>query len=81
MFNYYFDQDRDDHLATVQMFEAIGRGEFEGYTSEYVSMELESALNPKKDEMLSLIKKFHLIDPPNVPFGLNQTINRTKHNF
>jgi predicted nucleic acid-binding protein len=35
MFNYYCDTDRDAHQATVALFEAIGRGEFEGFTSDY----------------------------------------------
>jgi predicted nucleic acid-binding protein len=60
MFNYYLDQDRDDHQATVQMFEAIGRGEFEGYTSEYVILELLNAPEPKQAGMLALIDKYNL---------------------
>ena len=40
MFNYFFDTDRDGHADTVRMFEAIGKGEYEGYTSEYVTFEL-----------------------------------------
>jgi hypothetical protein len=43
MFNYYFDQDRDGHLATISMFEATGQGEYTGYTSEYVLIELKKA--------------------------------------
>jgi predicted nucleic acid-binding protein len=58
MFNYYFDTERDGHPDTVRMFEAIGRGEYEGFTSEYVTYELRNAPEPKRDEMLSLIPKY-----------------------
>ena len=40
MFNYYYDTDRDGHSDTIRMFEAIGKGEYEGYTSEYVIFEI-----------------------------------------
>ena len=58
MFNYYFDAERDGHADTVRLFEAIGRGEYEGYTSEYVSFELQKADEPKRSDMLSLIQKY-----------------------
>ena len=58
MFNYYFDAERDGHADTVRLFEAIGRGEYEGYTSEYVTLELKKAEEPKRNDMLSLIKKY-----------------------
>jgi len=58
MFNYYFDTERDGHTDTVRLFEAIGRGEYEGYTSEYVTLELKRAKEPKRSEMLSLINKY-----------------------
>ncbi|MDR0882813.1 MAG: hypothetical protein LBP55_09790 [Candidatus Adiutrix sp.] len=49
MFNYYFDSDRDGHVDTVRMFEAIGEGEYEGYTSGYVINKI------KTKEMTALI--------------------------
>ncbi|MDR1328039.1 MAG: hypothetical protein LBK23_00350, partial [Oscillospiraceae bacterium] len=58
MFNYYFDSDRDGHADTVRLFEAVGRGAYEGYTSEYVILELQSAPEPKRSDMLSLIEKY-----------------------
>jgi predicted nucleic acid-binding protein len=58
MFNYYFDYDRDGNLSTIAMFEAIGRGEYEGYTSEYVVFELKKAQEPKRSDMLNLIDKY-----------------------
>ena len=48
MFNYYFDEDRDGHAATVRMFEEIGKGEYEGYTSEYVTYELQKTIGSKQ---------------------------------
>jgi predicted nucleic acid-binding protein len=58
VFNYYFDTDRDGHEDTVRLFEAIGAGEFEGYTSEYVMAELRGAKEPKKSNMLFLTGKY-----------------------
>jgi hypothetical protein len=58
MFNYYFDSDRDGHADTVRLFEAIGAGDYEGFTSEYVIMELKKAKEPKQSEMVNLIGKY-----------------------
>ena len=58
IFNYYFDTDRDAHLATVQLFNEIKEGKFEAYTSVYVTKELENAPEPKRNDMLTLIKKY-----------------------
>ena len=60
MFNYYFDTDRDGHAATVSMFEAIGRGEYEGFTSEYVTYELQKTTGPKRENMMELIGKYNI---------------------
>jgi len=60
LFNYYFDTERDGHADTVRLFKAIGRGEYEGYTSEYVMLELKKAEEPKRGEMLSLIQKYNI---------------------
>jgi predicted nucleic acid-binding protein len=59
-FNYYCDTDRDAHTATVACFDAIGRGEFEGLTSDYALGELRNADDPKKGDMLALIEKYGL---------------------
>ena len=40
LFNHYFDTDRVDHADTVRMFDAIGRGEYVGYTSEYATVQV-----------------------------------------
>ena len=58
LFNYYYDEERDSHADTVRMFEAIGSGEYEGYTSEYVTFELRKASEPKQSAMLSLIERY-----------------------
>ena len=76
MFNYYFDSERDGHLATVKMFEAIRAGEFEGYTSEYVAFELRNSPEPKQSEMLSLIEKFGII-----MLELNEEIDRLSETY
>jgi predicted nucleic acid-binding protein len=60
MFNYYFDAERGMHPATVAFFEAIGRGEFVGFTSEYTVGELLNAQEPKKSDMLALIEKYKI---------------------
>ena len=60
MFNYYFDERRDAHPAVVAFFEAIGRGEFDGYTSAITYRELIAAPEPKRTKMLELINKYHI---------------------
>ena len=42
------------------MFEAVGRGEYEGYTSEYVTFELQQSPSPKREEMLALIERYNI---------------------
>jgi len=58
MFNYYLDTARDGHADTVRMFEAIGSGKYEGYTSRYVTYELQMSAEPKRSSMLELIEKY-----------------------
>ena len=60
MFNYYFDTERDGHANTIRLFEAIGSGEYEGYTSRYVTYELQMTQEPKKSAMLALIEKYNI---------------------
>jgi len=60
MFNFYFDTKRDGHADTVRMFEAIGLGKYEGYTSRYVTYELQMSAEPKQSAMLALIEQFNI---------------------
>ena len=53
-FNWFFDE-REGHDDVVKLFEAIKAGEFTGYTSRYVTDELEQAPEPKRSDMLALI--------------------------
>lgn len=48
MFNCYFDTERDGHADAVRMFEAVGAGKYEGYTSDYATLEPEEAPEPKQ---------------------------------
>ena len=61
MFNYYFDTDRDGHEETVRLFDAIGVGKYEGYSSEYAVYELLNSSEPKRTNMLGLIEKYKII--------------------
>ena len=61
MFNYYFDAARDGHAYTVRLFEAIGTGKYDGYTSEYAVYELLDSSEPKRTNMLRLIEKYGII--------------------
>jgi predicted nucleic acid-binding protein len=61
MFNYFFDTERDAHPATVAFFDAISRGEFAGYTSEYAVDELLDAQEPKRSKMLALSDQYKII--------------------
>ena len=55
VFNYYFDRQREGHEDVVQLFEAIAHGRYEGFTSDYVTDELEDCEEPKRGMMLTLI--------------------------
>ena len=60
MFNYFVDETKEDCLVTIVLFEAIGSGRFEGYTSAYAIEELDKTEEPKRSKMLSLINKYHI---------------------
>jgi predicted nucleic acid-binding protein len=64
MFNYYFDTERDAHEATLELFAAISRGEYEAYTSQYVVDELSNAPEPKRSDMLALLEKYNILIIP-----------------
>lgn len=59
-FNWYFDP-RPGHEEVVKLFEAIRAGQFIGYTSKYVTDELDKAQEPKRTDMLNLIDEFGII--------------------
>jgi hypothetical protein len=58
--NYYFDNIRDGHTDTVRLFESVREGKHEAYTSEYVEIELRNAPEPKRSNMLALIKEYNI---------------------
>jgi len=60
MFNYYFDETKNAQPCTVAFFEAIGSGQFEGYTSVYAYGELDKAPEPRRSNMLRLIDKYRI---------------------
>jgi len=60
VFNYYFDKNRDGHADTVQLFEEIRKGKHQAFTSEYVEIEIQAASEPKRSQMLALIKEFQI---------------------
>jgi predicted nucleic acid-binding protein len=61
MFNLYFDDGIFGHDAAKAFFDAIDRGEFEPYTSRYVTNELENAPEPKRGNMLGLIDRYKIV--------------------
>lgn len=58
-FNYFFDE-RKGHEDVVKLFEAVKAGEIIGYTSRYVTDELDDAPEPKRSEMLALIEDYDI---------------------
>jgi predicted nucleic acid-binding protein len=60
MFNLYLDENRPSHAATRKLFDAIKRGEYDIYTSQYVVDELEAADEPKRTDMLNLITEYNI---------------------
>jgi predicted nucleic acid-binding protein len=81
VFNYYFDTDRNMHPASVALFEAIGRGEYEGYTSSYVIDELTNAIEPKRSNMLDLIGKYGIKTFEETPDALQLARNYIQNNI
>jgi hypothetical protein len=67
MFNYYFDNNRVGHEATVRLFEATDNSLFIPFTSEYSRIEIQRAQDPKRSNMLSLFDLYKVtvfsIDP------------------
>ena len=59
-FNWFFDE-RPGHEEVVKLFEAIKAGKFIGYTSRYVTDELDNAEEPKRTKMMSLIDEYGII--------------------
>jgi predicted nucleic acid-binding protein len=60
LFNFYFDEDRENHPDTVKLFEDIAAGKYAAFTSLYVVDELEKAPNEKRDKMIALIEHFDI---------------------
>ena len=58
LFNYYFDEDRENHPDAVRLFEDIVAGKYEAFTSLYVVDELEKAPSEKRDKMIALIEQY-----------------------
>ena len=56
-FNWFFDE-RPGHVEVVKLFEAVRAGKFIGYTSKYVTDELDKAEEPKRTNMLNLIDEY-----------------------
>ena len=61
MFNYYFDKTKNAQPATIALFDAVGSGQFEGYTSVYTYEELEKAPEPLRTRMLGLLDKYRIV--------------------
>jgi predicted nucleic acid-binding protein len=60
LFNYYFDEDRENHPDAVRLFEDIVAGKYEAFTSLYVVDELEKAPSEKRDKMIALIEQYSI---------------------
>jgi len=61
VFNYYFDDERDEHPATVKLFDEIMQGKFGAFTSTLVIKELSATKNDvRREKLLSLIGKYNI---------------------
>jgi len=60
MFNYFVEETKEDNPVTVEFFEAIRSGKYDGYTSTYAIEEMENAIEPKRSNMLALIDKYQI---------------------
>ncbi|MCL2343786.1 MAG: PIN domain-containing protein [Firmicutes bacterium] len=60
VFNRYFEPERDYYGDTLLLFDQIAAGNFEAYTSQYVVDELARAPEPKRQDMLNLLKHYQI---------------------
>ena len=60
VFNRFLENNREYYSDTKGLFEKIFHNEIEAYSSTYVIEELDRANEPKRTEMLSLIKKYNV---------------------
>lgn len=61
IFNFVFADDTPDkQLDTLKLFEEIGQGKYEPYTSDYVLGELRDEPEPKQSWMVALIEKYNV---------------------
>ncbi|MDR1193737.1 MAG: hypothetical protein LBK98_06175 [Peptococcaceae bacterium] len=65
VFNFYFADDAPDKREdTRRLFEEIWQGKYEPYTSLFVVEELQAATEPKRSQMLDLIKQYDITALP-----------------
>ena len=60
VFNRFLENDREYNKETKQIFDKILQDEIEAYSSTYVIEEIDKAPEPKRTEMLNLLKKYKI---------------------
>ena len=61
VFNHYFEPTRDEHKATVKLFEEIKQGKFDAFTSDLVFREIKKTPDEtKRTKMLKLIEEYQI---------------------
>ncbi len=62
IFNFVFvDDAADKKEATLKLLDEIAEGRYEAYTSALAVQELERAGEPKRSDMLDLIRKYNIV--------------------
>jgi hypothetical protein len=61
LFNFYIDESKGEaHKCTVLLFEEIGAGKYEAFTSNYVISELEKADEEREKKMMGLFNRYDI---------------------
>ena len=60
VFNRFLEEGREYNVETIRLFEKIMQNEVDAYSSAYVIEELDKAPEPKRTEMLNLIRKYNV---------------------
>lgn len=60
LFNYYFDDERDAHSDTIQLFDDILASKYQPFTSLYVIEEIEKAPEEKREKMIKLVEQYSI---------------------
>ena len=61
IFNRYFEEGREHHPETKQLFEMISADDVTAFTSVAVLQEIDQAPEPQREQMMSLLTRYDIV--------------------